>query len=137
MNSSRTRTGTSRALPIALAVVLGAVTLQLALAGASAFGARGWGMHAMLGGLIGLLAVASLALALIARPGGALLAATAAILVLAGVQPLLARLAQGSSPWFGLLHAADAVPLLALAAWGIWASMPRSRPDTLAAPGAS
>jgi hypothetical protein len=106
----------SRIHRIGLHVLLGAVALQLALAGGGAFGAPAWSMHVMLGMLITALAALVVVAALVARPGRTLLLGTLFVGVLALLQPLLSVLAQRVDPWFGILHAIAAVGMIAVPA---------------------
>lgn len=129
---SMLRRGTARVLPAILVVLIGATAVQVGLAGASAFGASAWGMHTMLGGLIALLATISLVACVAAGMGREVIAASTITLVLVVLQPVLAVMAQRTSPWFGLLHAADALLLFTLLAWAAWTTFGRRRSDHLA-----
>lgn len=119
MSESPVRRGAARFLPAALVVLLGAIVIQVGLAGASAFGAAGWPMHEMLGGLLMGWAALTLLVTVVARPGRNLVAVVTTTLVLVALQPMLAVMAQRANPWFGLLHAADVLPLFVLVAWAL------------------
>jgi hypothetical protein len=106
----------SRGLRGGLVLLLGGIGLQVALAGAGAFGAPAWRMHMIFGSTLVLVAGALLVAALWAHAPRRLKLGTSAVFLLTLVQPLSAVLAERLSPWFGLLHASVAALLLAVLA---------------------
>lgn len=111
------RSTTSRVFQIGLHVLLVAVAIQLALAGAGAFGATAWRTHVMLGMLITVLAIVLAGMALVARPARALVIGSTVVAVLAVLQPVLSVLARRTDPWFGVLHALGAGAMLVILVW--------------------
>ena len=104
-------------------VVLALIGVEFALAGVGAFSGLGggdasdsrWALHAGVGYLIALLTVVLVVLAAVLRLGAATVRWTAVTAVLAVFgQPVLAALGAHASPWFGMLHALDALVIAAV-----------------------
>jgi hypothetical protein len=97
------------------------IALQFVLAGYGIFERQyhhaddGWfEPHMVVGYLTVLLTIAVLVVALVTRADRGIVVRAVALVVLGLVQPFLAGLGADTNPWFGVLHALDAVALAAL-----------------------
>ena len=111
----------SRALTVTAGITMGAIALQFVLAGYGIFERQyhhaddGWfEPHMAVGYLTVLLTIAVLVVALVTRADRGVVVRAVVLVVLALVQPFLAGLGADTNPWFGVLHALDAVALAAL-----------------------
>lgn len=100
-------------------VLLVAILVQSALAGAGAFGAPAWRMHELLGMLIVPIAAVVMVAALRASAARDIRYLGVAVFLLTLVQPASAVLARQIGPWLGLVHSVVAFVLFALVAW-LW-----------------
>jgi hypothetical protein len=96
-----------------LARLIGAViVVQFFLAGAGAFGATSFAPHRAVGWLLLVLAAVELLLALLGRT---LVRHTGILLLVTVVQVILGVLGSDTSPWFGAVHAVNALGVMAAA----------------------
>jgi len=110
-------------LPLAVTAIVTMVliALQFVLAGYGIFERQyhkaddGWfEPHQVVGYLTLLATVALLVVTIMTRQGRSASVRAAAVVVLAVLQPLFAGLGTDTNPWFGVLHALDAVVIAAL-----------------------
>ena len=114
-------TRSSRALTVTAGITMGLIALQFVLAGYGIFERQyhgaddGWFEPHMAVGYVTVLAtVAVLVVALVTRQPRGVVVRAVVLVVLGLVQPFLAGLGADTNPWFGVLHALDAVALAAL-----------------------
>jgi len=110
----RSRPG--QALALTATVTMGLIALQFVLAGYGIFERQyheaddGWfEPHQAVGYLTILATVAVLVVAAATHRGRSVVARAAAVVVLAVLQPLFAGLGTDTNPWWGVVHALDAV----------------------------
>ena len=115
------RTASGRPLAIVAGVAMVFIGLQFVLAGYGIFERQyhkaddGWfEPHQAVGYLTLLATLVLLVVAAATRQGRSAVVRAAVVFVLAVLQPFLAGLGADTNPWFGVLHALDAVALAAL-----------------------
>lgn len=101
-----------------LAVVMtGLAFVQFGLAGWGAFGGD-FGVHGILGTVIGATSILLLIVTLVARPSKKFIWLAVALAVLAApVQTVLAAVGFNVNPWFGALHALNGVVIFGLSGY--------------------
>jgi membrane-associated PAP2 superfamily phosphatase len=110
-----------RPLAITAGITMALIALQFVLAGYGIFERQyhkaddGWfEPHQVVGYLTVLATVALLVVTIMTRQGRSVVVRAAIVVVLAVLQPLFAGLGTDTNPWFGVLHALDAVVIAAL-----------------------
>ena len=105
-----------QALVMTATVTMGLIALQFVLAGYGIFERQyhkaddGWfEPHQAVGYLTILATIAVLVVAVMTRRGRSVVVRAGVVVVLAVLQPLLAGLGTDTNPWWGVLHALDAV----------------------------
>jgi hypothetical protein len=110
-----------RPLAITAGITMALIALQFVLAGYGIFERQyhkaddGWfEPHQAVGYLTLLAALALLVVTIVTRQGRSVVLRAAVIVGLTVLQPLFAGLGTDTNPWFGVLHALDAVVIAAL-----------------------
>ena len=120
-SARRSRATPGRPLAIVAGITMFFIALQFVLAGYGIFERQyhkaddGWfEPHQAVGYITILSIIAVLVVALVTRQARGVKVRAVVLVVLGLLQPLLAGLGTGTSPWYGVLHAAVAVAIAAI-----------------------